>query len=201
MQNEADRSVSLKPLGLDDIQRIAEWFWDFEDVALFDRTLPVPTNADAMRESWRASLEYAASPRAFWFIAEDADKTPLGVAGLESVNYIQGDAVVPAFVSKEARGRGLATAMLASLFDLAFDQLRLHRLTTFFREDNAASRHTLEKVGFVEEGRFREGWFADGARRDVVIVGMLQSEWAERRTKVLKALATSGKVSLTPVHR
>ena len=201
MDTETEVSVRLKPLGLDDIPRIAEWFWDFEDVALFDRTLPVPINADAMRESWRASLEYAASPRAYWFIAEDADQTPLGVAGLESVNYIQGDAVVPAFVAKNSRGSGLATAMLAGLIDLAFDQLRLHRLTTFYREDNGASRHTLEKVGFVEEGRFREGWFADGLRRDVVIVGLLRSEWAERRAEVVKALEAPGKVSLTSVTR
>ncbi len=197
MENETDHSVTLRPLGLDDIPKIAEWFWDFEDIALFDRTLPVPINVDAIRESWRASLEHATSPRAYWFIAEDADKTPLGVAGLESVNYVQGDAIIPAFVAKKARGRGLATAMLTSMMDLAFDRLRMHRLTTFYREDNEASRHTLDKVGFMEEGRFREGWFADGVRRDVVIVGILRSEWAERRAEVLEAQVKSGKVSLS----
>ena len=185
-----------RPLGLDDISNIADWFWHFEDIAMFDKSLPVPVNIDAMRESWRASLDYANPPRAYWFIAEDGDKKPAGIAGLESVNYIHGDAVVPVFIAEDFRKKGLATAMAVPLLDLAFNQLRLHRLTTFYREDNEATRLALQSVGFKEEGRHREAWFADGVRKDIVIVGILGSEWAATREKAIESLKDSCKVSV-----
>lgn len=196
MVQATSSTVTLRPLGLDDISNISDWFWHFEDIAMFDKSLPVPVNIDAMRESWRASLEYANPPRAYWFIAEDADKKPAGIAGLESVNYIHGDAVVPVFIAEDFRKKGLATAMGAALLDLAFNQLRLHRLTTYYREDNEATRLALLSVGFKEEGRQREAWFADGVRKDIVIVGILGSEWAATREKVIESLKDSCKVSV-----
>ena len=35
-------TVTLRPMGLDDLDRISSWFWNLDDVALFDRTLPLP---------------------------------------------------------------------------------------------------------------------------------------------------------------
>ncbi|MFD2740551.1 GNAT family N-acetyltransferase [Sulfitobacter aestuarii] len=188
MSTKTSSPFTWRPLGLEDISKIADWFWDFEDVALFDRGLPVPVNIDAMRESWRSSLDHAQTPRAFWFIAEDANETPAGIAGLEAVNYIHGDAIVPAFVAEPFRKKGLATAMSVALIELAFQQLRLHRLTTYYRDGNTATLNALQTIGFTEEGRFREGWFVGGTRRDVVIVGLLASEWAGRRDRVLAKL-------------
>lgn len=193
-----DESLPLRwrPMGLDDIPKISDWFWDFGDVALFDRSLPVPVNIDTMRESWRASLISSTTPSAYWFIAESEGGEAAGVGGLQAVNYIHGDAVVPAFVARSFRGKGLATAMSVFLMDLAFLQLRLHRLTTYFRDDNTATRRALLTVGFREEGRFREGWFADGIRRDVILAGVLGSEWAAARDEVIGSLARNCKVSL-----
>jgi len=197
MPDETISAFSLRPMGLDDVSKIADWFWDAEDVALFDRSLPVPMNNESIRERWRASLEHSVFPRAFWFIAENEEQKPAGIAGLEAVNYVQGNAILPAFTGKEFRGKGLATAMVVQLLDLAFNKLRLHRLTTYYRDDNVPTQHALSKVGFKEEGRYREAWFANGSRRDTVIVGLLASEWAKTRDAVVEDIARSSKVSLT----
>ncbi len=195
---ENDDCFTLRPMSLDDISTFSEWFWDFKDVAMFERNLPIPTNLDSLKGSWRKSLEYAANPSAFWFIAISADGNPAGIAGLEAVNYIHGDAVVPVFVAKEFRNRGLATAMGISLLNLAFGQLRLFRVSTYYRDDNAGTRSTLSSLGFQEEGRFRGGWFSDGKRRDVVSAGLLRSEWEEKRQSVLDTLTQSSKVTFQP---
>jgi RimJ/RimL family protein N-acetyltransferase len=181
-----------------DIDRIAEWFWCFDDVAQFERRIPVPIGSEAIRESWKAALSYAEMPSAFWYIAEDAAETPVGIAGLQSVNYIHGDAIVPAFVAKNFRKRGLATAMTIALLDVAFDKLGLHRLTTFYRDDNIATKTALEAIGFKEEGRLREAWFADGGRKDVVYVGILGSEWVTRRQTIMENVSKSCKFSFKP---
>ncbi len=169
---------------LDDLSAIADWFWDFDDVALFERSLPFPVGMDTMRESWRAALSASDPPKACWYIAETAEKTPVAIAGLQAINYIHGDAVLPMFVSKPMRGKGVGTALTLTLLNLAFDRLRLHRLTTFYRDDNETTHRALQRLGFTEEGRTREGWFADGVRRDQVQVGLLKTEWLARRAEI-----------------
>ncbi|WP_299737734.1 GNAT family protein [uncultured Roseobacter sp.] len=198
MSIENPAVITWRPLGLDDISKIANWFWDFQDVALFDRTLPVPTSVDALRESWSKSIEYSKSPCGYWFIAEDDQGQPLGIAGLESINYIQGDAVLPFFVAEEFRKRGLASAMAVAVLDLAFKRLRLHRVTTFYRDDNAATQRALHKLGFTDEGKFREGWFVEGERKDIVIAGILGSEWLASRDQVIDKVMESCKLSFAP---
>ncbi|WP_298920061.1 GNAT family protein [uncultured Roseobacter sp.] len=198
MENGTSGAITWRPLGLDDISRISDWFWNFADAALFDRSLPMPISEDALQQNWRKSMLCEGIPCAYWFIAEDENQEPLGIAGLESVNYIQGDAVLPFFVARDFRQKGLATAMTISILDLAFRQLRLHRVTTFFRDDNAATQRALQKVGFSEEGRFREGWFSSGVRKDIVIAGILGSEWIANRHQVVENVTESCKLSFVP---
>lgn len=198
MSTDTIESLTWRPLALDDIAKIAKWFWDFQDVALFDRSLPIPTSVDALRESWSKSIEYQKTPSRYWFIAEDEAGQPLGIAGLETVNYIQGDAVLPFFVAKNFRNKGLASAMAVSILDLAFKRLRLHRVTTFYRDDNTATQRALYKLGFSDEGKFREGWLVEGERKDIVIAGILTSEWLANREQVIDRVIESCDLSFTP---
>lgn len=192
MSSDANRIFSLRPMGMDDVDRISSWFSDFEDVALFERNLPVPVSPEYVRETWKTALAYADPPRALWFLAEDQDKTPAGVCGLQSINYIHGDAVVPIFVGSKVRRKGLAVAIAISVIDLAFYKLRLHRVTTFFREDNDATRAITSKLGFLEEGRLRQASYSDGVHKDMIQVGLLKSDWISIRESVKDAMEKSG---------
>ena len=190
------KDAVLRPMGLDDLSHISSWFWNMADVSMFDRTTPLPTNKDALHESWRKSLTHTDPPTALWFIAEDGDGTALGIGGLQSVNYIHGDAVLPMFISAGARGKGLATAITCRMMELAFNHLRLHRVTTYYREDNAVTQRVLAKMGFEDEGRQREGWFVGGTRMDIIQAGILATDWFERRGAVLEELAAPGRMRL-----
>lgn len=185
-------------MGLADVPRISKWFWNRPDAALFDRSLPVPLSVDALRDSWRHSFEQATSPSTLWFIAETQEDKPLGICGLEKVNYIQGDGVLPFFVAEQFRRRGLAQAMAVSMIDLAFNQLRLHRLTTYYRSDNVASEKILSKLRFTREGCIREGWYSDKGRKDIVIAGVLSSEWYADRQDILASVADTCALTFTP---
>lgn len=184
-------------MALDDVDRIAGWFGDFDDVALFDRGLPIPVGPQYVREMWKKSLEYSDPPSALWFIAEDPETVPAAVCGLQSINYIHGDAVVPIFVAAKMRGKGLALAMAIEVIDLAFTTLRLHRLTTFFREDNAATRAITQKLGFSVEGTMRQAWFSNGIHKDSVQVGLLKTEWQDRRERLAAELEQNRVAHLT----
>ena len=46
---------------------------------------------------------------------------------------------------------------------------------------NTASIRLLERLGFQQEGHFRERWVVDGEVSDSAMFGLLRREWAARR--------------------
>jgi len=172
----------VRPMTIGDIGAVAGWFESIDDVSFFDRNAIIPASIEVLHESWKADLDPASMPpKAMWCIAEDRSGRPAAIAGLRSINYINGDAVVPAFVARHMRGRGVGIRLLAMLLDAAFTRLRLVRVTTYYREDNAISASVTRKAGFSEEGRLRKALLANGCHRDMVVMGLLQEEWIARR--------------------
>ena len=56
------------------------------------------------------------------------------------------------WLAESAQGRGLATAALREAVDVAFGELRLHRVQAETLLDNTRSQRVLERVGFVRYG-------------------------------------------------
>src|SRR3712207_5045535 len=123
-------------MNMDDVETVAAWLQDVDDLSLFERNSTVPVGKEAVRDGWKADLAGAKFPTAYWFMAEADGHAPVALGGLQSVNYVHGDAVLPILVDRSARGRGLGLRIAAALLDVAFDRLRLRRVTTFFRADN-----------------------------------------------------------------
>ena len=170
-----------RPMEETDLDCLRCWLMDLDDLALFDRTITVTPSREAIRELWKADLAGGRSPTALWFTALAEKRAPVAIGGLTSVNYVHGDAILAMFVAKPTRGKGLGLHFGSLLLDLAFDRLRLRRLTTFFRSDNERTERLVMRLGFREEGRMRESWLAEGRAFDAVVVGMLNDEWYARR--------------------
>jgi len=183
--------IDFRPLVEDDIPQIAEWFADFDDIAMFDHGLPVAVGKDFVKESWKSVFEYSDPPSAIWYMAQTKSGEAIGMCGLQKINYVHGDAIIPLFVNNEFRGKGLSSAMMIMLLDMAFDTLRLNRVSTKFRENNHATAAIIKRHGFVEEGRIRQGWYANGEHKDTVLVGLLKDEWQKIRPTVSKRLEAS----------
>jgi RimJ/RimL family protein N-acetyltransferase len=177
----AAKQFVMRPMNMDDVETVTEWLQDIDDLSLFDRSLTVPLGKEAVRDGWKADLAGAKCPTAYWFIVETGDRTPVALAGLQAINYVHGDAVLPILVVESARGQGLGLRIAALLLDVAFDRLRLRRVTTFFRADNLRTERLTRRAGFQVEGRMREAWFVGGRHLDAVVVGLLREEWHARR--------------------
>lgn len=180
----------MRPMTADDIPILAGWLENLDDLAVFDRRSPLPLNAEATRAEWREALAQSEPRRCYWFTIDDEKDGAVGVAGLQDINLVHGDGVLPIYLSDPARQRGIGIRATAMLLDLAFQQLRLARVTSFFRADNGASRRMTERVGFRAEGRLRQAWFADGKRFDVVVIGILQEEWLDRKADLARSLSS-----------
>jgi RimJ/RimL family protein N-acetyltransferase len=82
--------------------------------------------------------------------------------------------------SSELLGQGLGTEVTRLVLDFAFspepDGAGLHRVELRVLDFNVRGIRCYRSCGFVEEGREREAAFVDGAWRDHIVMGILESD-------------------------
>ena len=105
------------------------------------------------------------------------DGDPIGLVSMFMVEVDSGRAFIGAWFVPEAQGKGYGTDAIGRLVEYGFDERRFHRIGAAARADNDASRATLEKLGFVQEGRHREHYYVEGEYVDQITYGLLESEW------------------------
>ena len=72
---------------------------------------------------------------------------------------------------REAWGRGLATAAIAGITEIARTQLGLRKLTAGCYASNGGSQRAFEKAGWTIEGRRPAQFLLDGQPEDLVLMG------------------------------
>ncbi len=186
----------LRPLERADVETVAPWFQNIEDLALFDRTSRVPQNRLQTEDSWKDAFTSEGSGCKCWFIVESEEEEALGMAGLEGISNINRDAVVAMFVHKSARRHGVGIRATAMIVDFAFRQLGLNRLTSYYRADNHSSRDLVSRIGCQVEGTMRQAWFADGEFHDMIVVGILKDDWMQHREVLASELSADTVVEM-----
>jgi ribosomal-protein-alanine N-acetyltransferase len=102
----------------------------------------------------------------------------IGVTGLTELAVRDRRATVGTWFGRDWWGKGVNRESKAMIAALAFRRLGLERLTAWANTRNGRSQTALERVGFRREGVLR-GWHRHGDDvHDVVVFGMLRSEWA-----------------------
>ena len=182
------RHFYLKPLTANDVERIAIWYEDIKDLAQIESRLSVPLNTKSLEKLWQNDMANTEPGTDYLYSIYDEAGEPIGHTGLQEISYAHGNGVVFIYVKKDMRRHGIGLRATALLLDLAYFQLRLHRITTYFHADNAASASLVKRLGFSDEGRMREAYFYDGEFGDVEIVGLLASEWAAIRGPLSQTL-------------
>lgn len=77
-------------------------------------------------------------------------------------------------VLSEFQGRGVGTALLEAVLDLADNWYGLDRVELGVYADNAAAVRLYERFGFVIEGRLRAYGYRDGSYADVYAMARLR---------------------------
>ena len=174
----------VRPLEKSDIPVISRWFCDLDDLSAFDRSIRVPLSVEATEKAWSEGLHNDGKNGKYWFAIEDPDEKPVGIVGLQEHNPINRDAVLALYITKALRRSGLGIRATALIVDLAFDQLGLNRITSYYHDENEGSRKVTKSLGFEVEGCMRKAWFRGGRHMDLIVVGLLRQDWADSR-KVL----------------
>ena len=92
---------------------------------------------------------------------------------------------------RDCQGQGLMHEALLSLLDFGFGVLKLNRVEADIDPRNTASRRSLRRLGFVEEGRLRQRWLVNGEVCDTALHGLLRSEWLARMAAAVAPADTS----------
>jgi UDP-4-amino-4,6-dideoxy-N-acetyl-beta-L-altrosamine N-acetyltransferase len=127
-------------------------------------------------------------PSARWYLYQDAAGEPQGVVSFTAIDPAQQTAFWGFYAKPEARA-GTGLRILYEALELGFGRLDLRKINGEALATNTVSITLHKKVGFTPEGVFRAQHFDGTAEIDVVRLGMLASEWAEHRERLVARVA------------
>ncbi|SFL46192.1 Protein N-acetyltransferase, RimJ/RimL family [Gracilibacillus orientalis] len=80
---------------------------------------------------------------------------------------------------KNVRGKGIGQQMMTEILKVAFDELRLHRVSLGVFDFNSSAIACYEKSGFVKEGLFRDARKIGDEYWNLWEMSILENEWFE----------------------
>jgi RimJ/RimL family protein N-acetyltransferase len=89
----------------------------------------------------------------------------------------------------QSKGGGLGRSALRVAKKVAFDDLGAHRFWLDVKTHNTRAKALYDSEGFVVEGTLREAVKTAGGFESLVVMSMLQTEFAQRRAQALEVAA------------
>jgi UDP-4-amino-4,6-dideoxy-N-acetyl-beta-L-altrosamine N-acetyltransferase len=102
--------------------------------------------------------------------------TPIGIIRLTDIDWKNRSVCVGGDLKPDYRGQGHGTEMFIMIFDLCFKKWNLHRVWLLVMENNEVAINLYKKMGFKEEGKYREAIFRNGKYYDYILMGKLEAE-------------------------
>lgn len=81
------------------------------------------------------------------------------------------------WISKEYQGKSITYRCLVRFIDFLFSKVSLNKVEVSFMPQNARSARVAERLGCKVEGVLRQSYLKDGKLEDLVVTGLLKSEW------------------------
>lgn len=85
---------------------------------------------------------------------------------------------------KDCWSQGYGTDAILTLVRFAFYQMNLNKVALGVFDFNEKAQRIYRKLGFVEEGRFREEYYQDGRYIDVIRMSILRREFDEMEQRL-----------------
>lgn len=182
--------IELRDLRDEDEAILFQWRSEPEvDRWMSDAELP----SREAHAAWFGALRTDPDMRGWMITRADA---PMGLITLTGLSSHHRRASLHWFLgSAEARGRGVGRAAQVLGLDLAFEGLGLHKVFAEVMADNDAALKAQSGAGFRREGYLLGHVLKGGEARDVVLLGILASEWAELREDARRALSDANLIA------
>ena len=174
---QSDR-LTLRPLLIDDAPMVQKLAGD-KDIASTTRLIPHPY-PPGMAELWIAALPelYQRAEMINWGITMDGGPV-LGTIRL-TLNPVDNHAEIGYWVGKPFWNNGYCTEAARAVVGYGFEVLGLERIYANYMARNPASGRVLTKLGMQQEGHLRRHRRKFGRYEDLIVCGMVKSEWKRR---------------------
>ncbi|MEY9200322.1 UDP-4-amino-4,6-dideoxy-N-acetyl-beta-L-altrosamine N-acetyltransferase [Sinorhizobium sp. CCBAU 05631] len=138
-------------------------------------------------QRWWARIKSADNQRYFIY---EYQNVPMGVVSFNNIDEGNENASWAFYASPDAE-RGTGSRMEFLALDYAFFELKLHKLSCEVLDFNTTVIRLHKKFGFVEEGILRQQYQRDGTFYDIHRLGVLASEWIDKRNDMLASIPIS----------
>lgn len=188
-------TVRLTIPSKEDVQRLMDWLEDPEVNSLW---YGLGEDGQPLHVSYTPSSVLKGGEQEWDRVFKDENKRIFSVCTTDGDHIGEGQLVID-WPLQEAQvylliGRKdlwhhhYGTTALVSLMDMAFDELRLHRVWVDVPDYNLHAIEMVGHVGFVLEGRFRKAHRKDDEWFDSSALGLLADEYARRRSRLMSAV-------------
>lgn len=102
-----------------------------------------------------------------------------GLIGFNNLDWANRIAHIGYWLAPNFQGKGIMTSATRALIDYAFRTLDINRVEIRAAYENTKSRSIPERLGFLEEGLIRQSEWLNDHYVDLVVYGMLASDWLD----------------------
>jgi RimJ/RimL family protein N-acetyltransferase len=172
----AGENVRLTGLRASDVSAILAWREDTRFLRLWNSD-PLVGRSEAKILEWIDEANRPTTGMAF-AIRLHQEEDLIGIVGLDEIEWPNRVASLGIGIGDPDHwGKRYGTDATRLMIDYAFNELNLHRLQLTVFEFNARAIALYEKMGFRKEGTFRQFMERDNKRYDMLLYGLLRSEW------------------------
>lgn len=173
--------INLRPLTLKDAPNFCKWFED-EEVTMFISLRGQGAPSLKQEREWiKKNLK---SKDIAYFCIETKDHKHVGSVSLMHIDLHNKYAEFGiAIGDKRYWGQGLGTEATKMMLEYGFKKLKLHRIDLRVVAYNFRAQRTYKKVGFVYEGRQRALVYYKKNWHDMILMGILKTEWEKFNKK------------------
>ena len=173
--------IYLRPLEMEDVERCQRWFKDPQVRQFLATVYPLSRQAERSFLERIVGSPIAPGSDIILAIALQADDQHIGNVGLHHINTVDRNAELGiAIGEKNMWQKGFGTEACRLLVEYGFTALNLHRIYLRVNSDNPRAQAAYRKIGFQQEGVWREAIFRQGRYQDLVLMGLLRKEYPGR---------------------
>jgi ribosomal-protein-alanine N-acetyltransferase len=167
----------LRALRADDENDIHEYASDPEVVRLM---IWGPSTPDLTREFLDRALQAQAQwprPEVVLAIELKSERRLIGSIGLRMKDAANRNADIGYVLNRKYWGHGYMTESACAILEVAFQQLKMHRVWATCDTRNRSSYRVMERLGMRREGLFVKDAMEKGEWRDTYLYAILAEEW------------------------
>jgi diamine N-acetyltransferase len=171
------KRLRLRAMERTDIPRFVEWLNDPEVTPGISIIYPMGSEDESRWFDGVMQTPLELHPLVIE-IKDGKDWKPIGNCGFHNLDWRNASGEVGIFIGDKSQwNKGFGGEALHLLMKVGFETMNLHRIWLRVMADNERAVRCYEKLGYIHEGKFRDGEYHRGHYVDMLVMSMLRPEW------------------------